>query len=268
MKKARLLSILPLFLLFNIILAGPYADYAKKWALRYIHFRNGDLRISKQELQAIHDLIAISAHRSAITCKVQQRSLEMVTFHWHIWQNIAQTRLNPSQERPFRFSRLEDGAHTDFLDVVDEQETACKTYAKIAQNVVYGDALSSKLAKDAVADMRSQARVFMLDALTDVKKQLGNLYDAAFKKSQHMDDLIDIDQNEVIARGCNIADFILAYVPNLALNTFIHADRTHNVVSQEAWQVLEKIQSIGNQVWHAIEVSRYAFYQALLDELA
>ncbi len=265
--KASLLTILPLFLLFNTSLAGPHVDYAKKWALRYIHFRNGDLRITKQELQAIHDLIAISAHRSAITCKAQQQSLEMVTYYWHIWQNIAQTRLNPSHERPFRLSRPEDGIHVDFLNIIDEQETACKKYAKIAQNVVYGDTLSSKLAQDAVADMRSRARVFMLDALTDVKKQLGNLYDIAFKKSQHMDDLVDMDQNEFIVRGCNIADFILAYVPNLALNTFIHADKTHNVVSQEAWQVLEKIQSIGNQVWHAIEESRYAFYQALLDEL-
>jgi hypothetical protein len=51
------------------------------------------------------------------------------------------------------------------------------------------------------------------------------------------------------------------------MHSFIHADKAHNTVSAEGWQVLEKIQRIGNQVWDAIEMARSAFYRALLDEL-
>lgn len=270
MKQACLLF--PLLLLIFQISADIYTDYAKQWSLQHIYFRNGALRISQEELAAIRELITVSLHRSAITCRAQQEALKRVTHYWHIWQNIAQTRLNPSHDRPFKVDLAACLPEEQFLHLIDEQEQVSRDYAKIAQKVVYGNILTSQLAKNAVSDMRSQARVFMLDALANVKKHLGTLYDIAFKRTrQVVDDLHEFDDcadEDALLRSLNFADFILSYVPQLAVNTFVHADKTHNRLSQEAWQVLEKIQLIGNQVWDAIEASRSAFYQALLDELA
>jgi hypothetical protein len=268
MNKAFLFSFFPIILISCVYLcADQYHDYAKDWALQHIYLSNGDLRINQQELEAIRDLIAVSAHRSKITQEAQTVALQMSIEMWHAWQNIAQTRLNPSHDRPYTVNRINTATIEEFWELIDEQEFVCQQYANVAQQVVHGDVLSTKYAKQAVSKMRAQARVFMLDALADVKKQLGDLYDIAFNKSQDVDSVIESNDDALLYKRFSISDFVLAYVPNLAINTFVQADKTHNLLSQEGWHVLEKIQHVGNQVWDAIEFSRFAFYQALLAEL-
>jgi hypothetical protein len=52
------------------------------------------------------------------------------------------------------------------------------------------------------------------------------------------------------------------------MHKFIHADAFYTQLSQEGFDVLSKIQLIGNQAWDAIEIARAHFYAALLDEIS
>ena len=265
MKK--LFSVLVVFQIFSfesMYAHNTYAAFAKSWCHAYIYDESNRLRVSFEDLQAVRELIQLSADRAAITLQAQEIALQTLILFWQTWQNLSQTRLNPSHERPYRAARAQCIAFDQFWGVIEDQELCSKRYSDTAQRIVHGGALSHQLSKDAVENMRAQARIYMVDALADVKKQLGNLYDIAFHKSQEADLLSD---DTDVQRGLNIAEFILSYVPNLAMHSFIHADKAHNLISSEGWLVLEKVQHIGNQVWNAIESARYAFYQALLDEL-
>lgn len=241
-----------------------YRSFAKKWCRAYIYDEQKVLRIAAEDLCAIRELIQLSADRAAITRKAQDTALQTLTLFWQVWQNLSQTRLNPSHKRPFSIDRAACLSFDDYWHLIDEQESVSKNYSEFAEHVVHGNVLTHQLSKDAVENMRAQARVYMVDALADVKKQLGALYNIAFHKSQEVDALVD---GADVQRGLNLGEFILSYVPNLAMHSFVHADKAHNLISAEGWQVLEKVQRIGNQVWDAIEAARYAFYRALLDEL-
>lgn len=265
MKKLFfVLVVLQLFSLNLMCAQDVYAMYAKRWCSTYIYDESGRLRISFEDVKAIRELVQLSADRAAITLKAQNDALSMATMFWQVWQNISQTRLNPSHERPYCIDRAACLSLEAYWDLVCEQESVSKQYSEVAQRVVYGGVLTHQSAQDAVAAMRAQARVYMVDSLADVKKQLGGLYAIAFNKSQEVDTFAD---DMSFQRGLNLGEFVLSYVPNLAMHSFVHADKAHNHISSEGWQMLEKVQRIGNQVWDAIESSRYAFYRALLDEL-
>jgi hypothetical protein len=243
-----------------------YNNYAKQWCASYIVDEHGELRITHEELDAITDLINLSAERAAITLEAQTGMLKTIELLWHAWENLVQTRLNPSHQRPYVIDRAERNEAKSFWDLAEAQAACCKAYSATAERVVHGDILQSRYAKDAVAQMRAQARVYMVDALSDVKKQLGSLYDLAFHKS--FDQLAeDIGEEASLHKKIAFGEYLLSYIPNLALHSFIQADKTHNLVTSEGWSVLYKIQQIGNLVWGAIEQARYEFYQALLDEI-
>lgn len=262
-----------LFLIFSqsiyasvVFVSDIYKDFAVNWCKAYVYDESKKLRISGQDLDHIRLLIQLSADRAQLTLRAQDIALKTLELFWQAWQNVSQTRLNPSHERPFELDRSQCVPFDLYWDLIEDQEQCSKQYSEVAQRVVYGGVLADQLSRDAVEHMRSQARIYMVDALADIKKQLGALYDIAFEKGQD----IQIDEGDEVSdvrRKFSFAEFILSYVPNLAMHCFIHADKTHNVMSAEAWFMLQKVQRIGNQVWHAIESARLAFYTALLIEL-
>lgn len=267
MKKLFFALVLFQIISFDYMYAqSAYATYAKRWCNTYIYDESNQLRVSQADLEAMRELIQLSADRAVITLKAQAAALQTLTLFWQAWQNLSRTRLNPSHERPYRVDREASITFDAYWDLMHAQEQCSKRYSETAQRVVHGGVLSHQLSRDAVEHMRAQARIYMVDALADVKKQLGGLYEIAFHKSQELC-LVSDDMQVDAQRGLNLGEFILSYVPNLAMHSFVHADKAHNLISAEGWQVLEKIQRIGNQVWDAIEIARYAFYRALLDEL-
>ncbi len=258
------LSCIPL-----LVCANPdfYQEYAWQWSHRYIYDADGNLRISKDELEAVRQLVDCSLHRSKLTLAAQQQAWQTVSLLWQGWQNFAQTRLNPSRDRPYLIAPEEKMVTVEgFWEILAAHEEVCKEYGQIVKDVVHGNTLQNALAKEAVKDMRQEARVCMLDALTDVKKQLEGLYDITFNKS--FDLLIEaIEEDESGIKRFNVSSFLMNYIPNLVMHKFIEADALYNTLSEEGWTMLEKIQLIGNQAWHAIETARANFYRALLNEL-
>ena len=247
--------------------SGLYREYAWQWSHRYIYDTDGSLRISKDDLEAIRQLVDCSLHRSRLTLAAQQQAWQTVTLLWQGWQNFAQTRLDPSRDRPYLIAPEEKTVTVEgFWEILATHEEVCKEYGETVKEVVYGDTLKNALAKEAVKEMRQEARVCMLDALTDVKKQLEGLYNITFNKS--FDLLIEaIEEDESGTKRFNVSSFLMNYIPNLVVHKFVEADALYNTLSEEGWTILEKVQLIGNQAWHAIETARAHFYRALLDEL-
>ena len=247
--------------------SGLYREYAWQWSHRYIYDADGNLRISKDDLEAIRQLVDCSLHRSTVTIAAQQQVWQAVTLLWQGWQNFAQTRLNPSKDRPYLIAPEDKTVTVEGCwEILAAHEEACTAYGQIVKEVVYEATLHTPLAKEAVQEMRQEARVCMLDALTDVKMQLEGLYDITFNKS--FDLLIEaIEEDESGTKRFNVSSFLMNYIPNLVVHKFVEADALYNTLSEEGWTILEKVQLIGNQAWHAIEMARSHFYRALLDEL-
>ncbi len=261
MKHYLFISISCLFM--SHLCAQNETAYAKQWADTYLRDADGKPALSQEELQALVELVDISFARSQATLTTQQAGLEALNMTWQLYHNVACTRLNPSHERPFAIDeKTREHCMQSFWHAYDAQAALCKTYDTTVASVVYSDRLTSNRAKNAVKELRTQARVFMLEALSDIRAHLGALYEIAFNKSEQT----DTTQTRFGMR--DITDFIMSYLPNLVVHRFIEADRFHITVSKESWHLLHKGQEIGNQVWHAIETARCAFYQALADELA
>ena len=266
MKKAIIL--LFCFYAFNHAKGISVRAYANQWMKDFIVDKDGDLIIPVQEFNAIKALIKISHKRSEQTLIAQQQALQALELLWHGWQNLAQTRLNPSKQRPFAIADIDKHeVCSNFWHALEKQEYLSEKYGYITERVVHGNVLNSTRAQSAVKDFRQQARVVMLDALTDVKKHLATLYEITFNKRN--DPILDVQDPEDLTRitRFSMGDFLMSYIPNLVVHKFIEADKLYNSLSEEGWAILQKIQNIGNTAWHAIETARTAFYQALLDEI-
>jgi len=237
----------------NLFYADTFNAHAAAWVNAYIFDRYGNQIATNSELQYIANLMYFSYRRSQETVHAQKTALETLQSTWRGWQNIAKRRLNPANPPSHRI----DATHElkkceDFWRQYALHQRICNTYDRTVANVVYGNLLTNPLVTQGIKDMRTEARKVMLDALADIKQHLGTLFDHAFNKQFKSD--------REITRG--IADFVMSYVPQLAVNTFVHADALHNNVSDETWQILYTVQEVGMQTWQAIEQARMAFYKA------
>jgi hypothetical protein len=283
MKHARTVLFSIVFNTFLSVIASDYASYANSWLHEHIVDIKGNLRIPQADLQQLCIMMASSRDRSRTTLAAQAPALNAMRMIWQEWANVAQTRMNPSHERPFSVDRTQRAqTMQDFWQAVDDQANTSVEYNSLVQSMVYGTALDSQAARTALTEARTKARVFMLQALADARVQLGILYDYAFNTDNKSSNSLDPVQrivadvqallevcnlDELDQRTFNLSDFLVNYLPGLAVHTFIEADKLHNRISQEAWQALFTLQEIGNFVWHAIETTRSAYYQALLDAL-
>lgn len=261
-----------IFLLLSISLSSihasdiqTYQPYAVQWADQYIRNADGSLAITRNDLDMIKKLVDSSLRRAQITLLVQQHAWKTIELFWQGWQNFAQTRLNPSKDRPFTLDENKHEKADQFWQLLAHYDYICSEYAHIAQEVVHGNLLETDRAKQSVDKMRQDVRVFMVHALSDVKKHLEALYSITFKVSPQ--ELVDIFETEQL-KSFSLSSFLIDYIPSLAMHKFIHADAFYTGLSQEGFDVLSKIQLIGNQAWDAIEIARSHFYAALLDEIS
>lgn len=279
MKHTHKILICLLSISCSSVVANEYTSYARNWLQAYIVDTQGNLSIPRSDYEQLCTIIISSRDRSHTTLAAQDPALNALRMVWQEWANVAQTRLNPSHERPYAVDRTQrEHIMHEFWHAVDTQEAVSREYNTLVQKVVYGSALASQSAQSALTEARTKARVFMLQALADARLQLGALYEYAFNKAPEQAELIETMLTKVNTlledchgeqeqRSFNLTDFLVTYLPGLAVHTFIEADKLHNRISQEAWQALFTLQEIGNYVWHAIETTRTAYYQALLDAL-
>ena len=230
-----------------------FNNHAYTWVNAYLFNRYGQRIASDLDLQYVANLIYFSYRRSQETVRVQTLALEALQGTWKGWQNITQRRLNPGNPTPYTIDVAQQVQNAEnFWRHYALQQRINSAYDIANTHITHGDLISNSTVSQGIADMRTESRKIMIDALTDFKNHLGKLFDYAFKPT--------FKNDKEIVRG--ISDFVMAYIPQLAVNSFINADALHNQVSEETWHMLVTVQDIGIQTWQVIEAARMAFYKA------
>ena len=257
-------GLIVLFLSFQICTISELEQQAQNWVYTYIFTKDSNPRISDFDIQCIANLIYFSWLRSAITLKAQEQALNTVNIIWKGWQNIAQTRLDPSGDLPYVIlPEHENETITLFWKAVNLHKSIGMIYSYAVKMILDKQILQTPLALDAVADMRNRSRSEVVASLTDIRKQLGEFFH--IKSISTDDNSITLDpdfEQKECKKNINILDYIYAYIPQLALNSFVEAHELNNIVSEEGWNTLSTIQEIGNKTWKAIEDPRCEFYHA------
>jgi len=226
-----------------------YQKQALSWIQKHVYNKNQGLLVPDKDLQLIANLCYFSFMRSYCTLKAQEKALETLESVWNGWQNIAQTRLNPSDRVPHPIKPQQKKQTTNkFWALHDEHHTIGKTYTQAVEDMVNGEALSSAGALKAVQAVRSSARSIVASALCRVQTHLNSLLHGLIGKKSK--------------KGFSWLSHLWNYVPQLAVKSFAQADALNNTVSEESWQAVLKMQHIGSQTWRAIEEARGSFYLA------
>ena len=227
-----------------------YHEKAIDWINRYILDSQGNLLIYPKEAQLIANAIYFSFKRSYCTLVGQKAALQSLDAIWKGWQNIAQTRLDPSKEHPYRLVEQEKMQPLEhFWTYHDEHLKIGKTYTHAINHVVNGDFLLSINAKNSIVHIRNNARTVVAQAITDVKKYIGKLFYTNKKTPKN-------------CKNLNFLDYLFDYMPKLAIASFIQANSANDTVSEESWNILMKIQDVGKTTWQMIEQERAGFYLA------
>jgi len=225
-----------------------YHSQALQWTRSYILDHEGNFLVYPKEMQLIANLIYLSFERSLNTLQTQEQALKTLNTFWKGWQNIAQTRMDPSISLPYDIpEQAKQYEHMmQFWHRHDEHRKTGLTYTHAVKNIVDGRSLITVYARDSVDSMRNQARSVIAQSLLNVKNYVGDLF---------------YSQNK-FQKILSYINFIWDYLPKLALSSFVEANKTNDLVSEESWEILMKIQNIGTYTWKIIEQDRASFYLA------
>jgi len=230
-----------------------YTKEAVTWVRDYILDEYRNLRIYPKELQLIANLIYFSYKRSYSNLFAQEIAIENLERAWQGWQNIAQTRLDPSKSHPYKVdSETTKAISNQMWNLHDHHIKMGATYSKTESMIVRGNILISDHAKRAVQDMRSQARKVVAKSLVDIRKYFGDIF---------------YEKKNMPEKGLKFIDYIYSYIPQLAVNSFVEANHTNDIISEEGWLLFLKIQNIGKRTWQIIEQERASFYLAFYKEI-
>jgi hypothetical protein len=234
----------------------PYQAQAEQWIDTYMS-DDDTLLISADDAELIANLLYFSFLRSATTLEAQDIAKSTLETIWQGWQNIAQTRMNPSLKLPYHTDlRMQQELFTDFIYAQHFHRTMGQTYAECAEVAVKGKWLDNT-AQKAVDALRHDARMIAAQAFLDVKKIVAQLYDIASDYMRIEDDMfadesIRFDMIETFAQ----------YLPSLAMKSFIESERIYTKASEESWHIAHTITTINMQIWHTIETARACYYLA------
>lgn len=226
---------------------------ARDWSKKYIY--SHALFIPEADLDVITQLVYLSYWRSKITLDVQEVALSFVDSAWKNWENIIFTRLNPSNTIPNHSIPTCNSKKT--LTAGKQHTHICDTYAQYLEQCMHGAALQSFTAHSAIQAMRAQSQKIVSSALLNIQKHIKSVLDT-LKISK---------KNSSSRKGLRIQDYLWAYLPKLAVSTFIEADTLTNTLSRDSWLVLKQVQELSNYSWSTIETARSQFYADLFDEL-
>lgn len=236
----------------------------QQWIKTYIYDNKGALKISKQELQIVLNLLYFSFARSSITLDAQDDGLHALATSWQVFQNIIQLRRNPSKEIPY----LIDGPTytTDMKSLFDLQSKHYRigqTYALALEAVVHGSLINNEHLAKGIQALRDDSRTSIVHALSNVREYL----DAIFHMRSPEDELNPEGSMEgnksyidTLTKNFSIGDYIWALIPNLALDSFVKTDNLTITMSEEWWKALHQLLNISNMIWKSIERARAELY--------
>ena len=232
----------------------PYKQEASAWI--HTHFKNYSDPEHTSDLVCIANLFYFSFLRSAANLDASDIAYQAFITSWQGWQNIAQTRMNPSLSVPFDvdFSKNEQ-LFKDFLHAQYYHRMIGLTYAHCTQLLIKENYLSPSMLA-AIKELRAQARTIVIIALTDVKKVLGGLYNFASAHAR----LGDADCDEEVR--FDLLEKISAHIPYFAMQSFIEAERINKKANEHTWEVLITLIDVNKQIWEAIETARASYYLA------
>jgi len=235
---------------------SPYQSDADQWIYSYVISSNQKLSMNNQDLQLIANLLYFSFLRSAVTIEAQAIACNTLETVWQGWQNIAQTRRNPSLETPYETNYgMQNDLFQEFLQAQYFHRKIGLSYSECAEAAVKKQLLTDH-AQKAVTILREQARIVVAQAFLDVKKALGNLYNFAAEHSRNADGRTD-DLNRF-----NLMETISSYIPSLAMQTFVEADKINTQASEQSWTVVNTINQVSKEIWQSIETARASYYLA------
>ena len=263
MLVSRFFSIL-IFINFcslNAFILNPesYQEHAQQWENSFLSSSDNVNTISDSDLELIANLFYFSFLRSVATLEAQDVAYQTLETVWQGWQNIAQTRMNPSLAAPYEvdFSKQEL-LFKRFIDVQFSHRIVGIAYAQCAQAIVKDNFLHDAHSLKSVGNVREEARTIIIQAVLDVKKILGELYHYA---SHHLR-AIEITPEEDDIMRFDFFDTVSQYIPFFAMKSFIEAERINTQASEQSWEIVRTITSVSKQIWDAIEIARASYYLA------
>lgn len=237
--------------LLSFPLAADYETQADEWIKTYIT-HNKSTTISTSHCEALANLLYFSYLRSETSHKAHTLGLSILESNWHAWQNIIQTRLNPATPLPYRFDPYEQArCNEQWITLQKEYHHAAHGYVTITDAILKHSLITDESLQSGIRMLRTQARTAMAKALLDVQEHLNTFLKLSGKRVP-----------EAVTRGINIKEFLMSYIPQLALKTFIEAEHASHSISEEGFNVLNTLQQVHAYVWQAVEKERAAFYKA------
>lgn len=230
-----------------------YQKDAQEWINQFI-LKDSKLLISASDLQLLANLFYFSYLRSYETIRAQAAARNVFESMWHGWQNIAQTRMNPSLKAPHLIDYAQQADHYDaFIKAQKDHLRVGQSYSHIAQATVKQHYLS-KDAQDAIITLREHARTIVAQAFLDAKKIVGDLYDIAIEGLR--------DPESSLSLRFDILETISYYLPILSMQSFIEAEKAQLQASEKSWKIIATMLAVNMTIWDTIETARASYYLA------
>lgn len=237
-------------LLLSFPLTADYQAQAEEWIKTYI-IQNKTAVSSPIHLEALANLLYFSYVRSETSHQAHTLGLSVLENNWQAWQNITQTRLNPATPLPYRFAPHEQAQCNDqWISLQKQYHYATHGYTTITDAILKHSLITDEFLQRGIRTLRKQARTAMAKALLDIQEHLHTFLKLSEKRGP-----------ETVTRGLTIKEFLMSYIPQLALKTFIEAEHVSHNVSEEGFKVLHTIQQAHAYVWQAVEKERATFYK-------
>jgi hypothetical protein len=240
-----------------------YRDEAQDWINTYVISKQNKLLMNPSDLQLCLNLFYFSFLRSVASIKAQDIACDTLTCMWQGWQNIAQTRMNPSLDLPYPTDyAMQENLYREFVKAQMYHRMLGKIYANAAETAVNQNYLTDH-SKSAILEVRERSREEVILAFIEVKKILGDLIDYALIHLRS--DWIEWDDQETTR--FDFIDAISQYIPYFALKSFLEIERINTQASEQTWQIIETLCGVNKQMWQAIETARGSYYLAYYEEL-
>jgi len=240
-----------------------YRPEAQSWINNFVISTKNSLAMDADDLQLCANLFYFSYLRSASTLKAQDIACKTMEHMWQGWQNIAQTRMNPSHDLPYQTDfEAQEKLYKEFIKAQSYHRMLGQSYATIAEAAVKENYLTPS-SKKAVLIARERAREVIAVSFLEIKKILGEMIH--FASSNMRSEWIDWD-DEISARF-DFMDSLSEYIPYFAVKSFIEIERVNTQACQQSWNIVSTMCGVNKQMWEAIEVARASYYLALYQEL-
>jgi len=259
MKKKLLLSIITMLICAQT-LPNTHKEYADRFVASYIQNAQGELKCEPEDINIILNFLHFAYERSQSTMHAQLQTLAAVSATWCLWQNVAETRRNPSIDVPYIF---DESAYLNLMQTAitaqKYHETVGITYAKALESILKERTVGNHIVVLAIEEIREHVRAAVVSSLTNVNEHITTLLEWATNKD------FGISEEEIEQR--DMLNYIASYIPVIATYSFVAMDKASLQASEDGWKILRKMQELTNVVWKTIETTRSACLRALYNKI-